>query len=200
MTEEKFNSLPKHKKAVLVAKDVLKQIQVKRYIPNRGRYISYVEFNDDYNFSSKQQINQQFDKIENCTVCAIGGMLLSCTHLGNKLTNNDLDLNHSCSVSSLDNYKIKFLFESKTLLMIETAFEGYFDWEYLKIFEIKKEKEDFLFDGGSDRFAKNILGFNNLSFEETLKCEMFKRKYKTDKRRLIAICNNIIKNKGQFIP
>jgi hypothetical protein len=53
MTEEKFNSLPKHKKAVLVAKDVLKQIQVKRYIPNRGRYISYVEFNDDYNFSSK---------------------------------------------------------------------------------------------------------------------------------------------------
>lgn len=202
LSVKEFNALPKNEKAVLVAKDVIIQLQNQKYLAETSRYISDVYLSPDFNHSSNKKLNEQFDKIEYCTVCAIGGMLLSCTHLGNKLTNQDFDIMRSSTIDELANIKVVSLFNSifhaKTLLMIETAFEGYWNWNELSSEQIKKEKKDFKFKDDAYKFASDVLNFNDLSFEETYKCEMFYRKYKNDKNRMIKICENIIENKGTF--
>jgi hypothetical protein len=194
MTTEQFNALPKNEKAVLVAKDVLAQIKAKKYLPREGHYIHIA---GGYNFNGS--IKENFDQIKECTVCALGSMLMSSTHLGNILTTKDInsfpdknDLKHSEKVTEL----FASIFTDKQLLLIETAFEGYTKFLEETKAEIKKYyQEDFIYQECDDRYATETL-----TFDETLACEMFYRKYYTGDKRLNAICRNIIKNGGIFIP
>lgn len=196
MTTQEFNALPNNEKAVLVAKDVLAQVKENKYIAKTGSYISRI-FEDDYEGS----IKDNFDQIQQCSVCALGSMLLSSTHLGNLLTTKDLpnypdayDLRRSEKITELFNS----IFTYKQLLLIETAFEGYSYFWGLKKTQIKKfYQENFTYNETFDRYAE---GKEKLTFEETLACEMFNRKYDEDEKRLNAICRNIIKNKGVFVP
>ena len=192
LSVEEFDALPKNEKAVLVAKDVLMQIKLKKYIPNAG---SYIKGSVDYDslkalgLKKKDDVKNNFDKIPPCKVCALGSMLLSCTNLGNRLTFSDVDIINS-SVYNLDKPKIKKLFNSifdaYQLLLIENAFEKP--------------------SNSIDRYAKNILGLK-LSEEDFDKCYNFYRKYNSgyfndkssNSERMVAICKNIIKNKGRFV-
>lgn len=197
MTTQEFNALPNNEKAVLVAKDVLAQVKANKYIAKTGSYISMI-FENDFEGS----IKDNFDQIHQCKVCALGSMLMSSTHLGNILTTKDLpnypdadDLRRSDNVTEL----FSSIFTNKQLLLIETAFESYSKfWNETKR-QIKKRYEHtpFIYYEGSDRYAD---GKEKLTFEETLACEMFNRKYPDDDKRLNAICRNIIRNKGVFIP
>lgn len=192
LSVEEFDALPKNEKAVLVAKDVLKQIKLKKYIPNAG---SYIKRSDDYDslkalgLKKKDDVRNNFDKIPPCRVCALGSMLLSCTNLGNRLTFSDVDIITGSKIDSLDKPKIKKLFNSifdaYQLLLIENAFEKP--------------------SVSSDRYAKDILGLK-LSNEDFDKCLNFYYKYNTGynydysaSERMVAICKNIIKNKGRFV-
>jgi hypothetical protein len=193
LTVEEFDALPKNEKAVLVAKDVLKQIKLKKYIPNAGTYIKKNwDFDDlkDLGLKKKDDVRNNFDKIPQCQVCALGSMLLSCTKLGNRLTFNDVDIINGARIDNLNKPKIKKLFKSifdgYQLLLIENAFEG-----------------------GSftaDRYANNILG-HKLSDSDYNKCNEFYFKYagyggfsdESTHNRMVAICENIIKNKGTFV-
>lgn len=186
MTTEKFNLLTKSEKVVLVAKDVISQIKAEKYIPNTGSYIGSIHTKEII----KGDIKSNFNKIENCKVCALGSMLLSCTHLGNKLTIDNLDLNLS-SIGSLDleDEEIKSLFSSiftpKQLALIEQAFEGNDGEIYIKRF-------DFF------RYSYDVLS-TDLTEQEWSDCNNFYYTYDNDEVRLIAICKNIIKNKGKFV-
>jgi hypothetical protein len=195
MTTKQFNELSKDKKAVLVAKDVLAQIEDNRYIPNTG---AYVNFKEEIPFIG--DIKSNFNKLPQCNVCALGSMLLSCTNLGNVLT-TDIIMNDRIGHYELQDDGVKELFSSifsdKQLLMIETSFEGYSDWESYTISYIKDWfKNDFYYSEASDRYADD----ERLSFEETLDCQALFLKYDSDQKRLEAICNNIIRNNGIFIP
>lgn len=197
MTTQEFNALPNNEKAVLVAKDVLEQVKANKYIASVGIYL-YV-FGGGFKFDGS--IKENFDQIQQCKVCALGSMLMSSTHLGNILTTSDID-NYPEADDLRDSEKITELFSSiftnKQLLLIETAFEGYSDFWALNKRQIKKYyQEVFTYNETSDRYAE---GKEKLTFEETLACEMFNRKYDEDEKRLNAICRNIIKNKGVFIP
>ena len=196
MTTEQFNALPTNEKAVLVAKDVLLQIKAKRYIPSTGRYIM---FQDDIPFEGS--IKENFDQIPECEVCALGSMLMSSTHLGNILTTDDIgsnpdgdDLRESKKITKL----FSSIFTDKQLLLIESTFEGYSEFKGMgdSKTDIKKRyQEDFIYEELSDRYSTETL-----TFDETLACEMFFRKYHDSDKRLNAICRNIIKNNGIFIP
>lgn len=194
MTTQEFNTLPTNEKAVLVAKDVLAQVKAKRYKPKVGTYV-YVA--NGYKFEGS--IKENFNKIEECQVCALGSMLMSSTHLGNILTTSDITafldrdfLRRSEKVTEL----FYSIFNDKQLLLIETAFEGYTYFFELNKTLIKKQfQKDFRYHESSDRYADEIL-----TFDETLACEMFHRKYPAAEKRLNAICRNIIKNNGVFIP
>jgi hypothetical protein len=194
MTTQEFNTLPTNEKAVLVAKDVLAQVKAKRYKPKVGTYMYVV---DGYKFEGS--IKENFNKIEECQVCALGSMLMSSTHLGNILTTKDITafpdrdfLRRSEKVTEL----FYSIFNDKQLLLIETAFEGYtYFWDLNKT-QIKTQfQEDFRYHESSDRYS-----IEELTFDETLACEMFNRKYPAAEKRLNAMCRNIIKNKGVFIP
>jgi uncharacterized protein YkuJ len=180
LTVEEFDALPKNEKAVLVAKDVLAQIDAKRYVPEVGRYLKVIDDREAYELDDNDDIRTNFDKVPQCQVCALGSMLLSCTRLGNKLRFEDIDLT-GMSIYKFHNEKIKSLFESifdgYQLLLIENAFEGasYHD----------------------KRYSKHILNFE-LNEDDFIRCNNFYNLYETDNERLIAICDNIIKNKGTF--
>jgi hypothetical protein len=194
MTTQQFNALPTNEKAVLVAKDVLLQIKAKKYIPDTGNYIHVF---GGYNFNGS--IKENFDQIKECRVCALGSMLMSSTHLGNILTTSDInsypdrnDLRRSQKITEL----FSSIFTEKQLLLIEVAFEGYSLFCDITKREIKNlYEQDFKYREASDRYSKETL-----TFDESLSCEMFNRKYDDDDKRLKAICRNIIKNSGVFIP
>lgn len=202
MTTKQFHRLSKSKKKTLVIQDVLAQITAKKYIANVGNYLKPVF---SKNINGEEQINQAFDKIHSCQVCGLGSMLLSCTHLGNKLTFSDIKIfekYYADSEVSLESEAVKNLFLSifspKELLLIETAFEGYSFFENSSIKDMKKEKEEFDYNEGCSRYAKDELE-EELTFEETFACQKFFKRFKNDENRLKAICNNILKN-GTFKP
>lgn len=195
MTTKQFNKLSKAKKAVLVAQDVLAQIEANKYMPNTGAYVKFDEV-----ISFEGDIKSNFDKLPTCQVCALGSMLLSCTNLGNILT-TDIIINDRIGHYELKDDNVKQLFSSifsdKQLLMIETSFEGYSDWEGCTVSDIKKHcKQYFHYSEGADRYADD----ERLSFEETIACQELFLSFESHHDRLEAICNNIIKNNGIFIP
>jgi len=193
ITTKKFNALSMEQKAVLVAEDILLQIEANKYIPAQGQYVA---FNYEILFSG--DIKENFEKLPECRVCAIGSFLLSSTHLGNVLSTEDIDL--SLGVYDLRNNKnisslLSSVFTNKQLLLIETAFEGYSSWRCDKIPTDSKIIADFEYAEFEHRFIKMAL-----TFEQVKACEEFKRAYPNSEIRLKAICNNIIRNKGIFIP
>lgn len=202
MTTNQFNRLSKAKKAVLVAEDALLQIKAKKYFIKKGNYIHNLQIIGTY--KKTDEINEKFDNIKKCECCALGSMLLSCTHLGNNLKIRDVITKSpfterlNSGVINDTNSKINSLFssifDSKQLLLIENAFEGYGSFNNVPINEIKLfYKEDF------EYFEHTRYSSAELTFEETLQCTKFYRKYKNDENRMKAICNNIIKNNGKFI-
>ena len=182
MTTAEFNNLPRKEKAVLVAKDIIEQIKIGRYIPNRGFYIN--DLRSTEMFSEDSVIRDAFNDIQECRVCAIGATILSATHLGNRLKVTDLNINYLVTVHKLRNPKvIKLLdsiFDDRTLLLIESCFEGFI-------------AED-------DRYATKIkrYSYSYITSEVINKCNAFKEQYENTDDRLIAICQNIITNGGEF--
>lgn len=191
MTTEQFYALPMNERAVLVAKDIIAQVEGGVYIPRRGQYLNlgWGETPELGWNVLRDAIEVGLDVKENfhlipkgCTACAIGATILSCTHLGNKLKFSDLVL-RAAGVNDLNNTSIKELLESvfspEQLLMIETAFEGW--------------------DDGSDRYAKNLLGVH-LEPSVYRACDDFHRMYDTSYERILAIYQNVIDNNGVFVP
>lgn len=209
LTVEQFNALPKNKKAVLVAKDVIAQIKAQKYIPEAGSYAK-IEINS---FKKENQINESFNNIECCEVCALGAMLMSCTHLGNKLTFEDIgaDLsdefeeNIEVGLSDLENSNVRKLFKSiftpYQLLMIETAFEGCETFDWLDV--DRSTQRDYLEEldnSRATRYGRDVEK-KQLTFSDAKKCHKFYLKHEGfNDYRLIAICKNIIKNNGKFKP
>lgn len=203
MDTKEFYELSREQRAVLVAKDVIAQINAKKYIPING---TYVELTGNKKLSG--QIKDKFKEVE-CKVCALGATIMSCTHLGNKLTFEEL-INDSHGQSMKSDKEIPSVsellsnvFDPHNLLLIEMAFEGYHS---------SLSEKDFKYNG-LIRYAHHF--GQSLSREECMKCEEFHDVYTNvgdedecfdddegsadSENRLIAIMENIIKNNGNFI-
>lgn len=162
-----FKTLSKAEQRVAIAKDVVKQIKVKKYVARSGSYIQpKVNFQGD--------VRSQFDKIVDCECCALGSCLLSAVKFKNTLEYDDL-----FSYFERDSKFTKMLnsiFSTKQQALIEASFEG---GDYLQVLETTKFR---------------------LTEEEIDKCVDFYYNFKDSKKRLIAIMENIISNKGTFKP
>lgn len=131
-----------------------------------------VEMQDDTQHPSfKDYINGEY---VNCEVCAKGALFCSFVGRVNKMSTKDVISSSGNEPTNNIHLKLKSLFSIKQLDMIETVFEG-----------------------------DSLLG--TLSNDEEEKCYNFtiglevKGIYEEDDK-LIAICKNIIKNEGTFIP
>lgn len=209
MKTEEFYKLSREERAVLVAKDVIDQIRIGKYQPMNGDYVQILS-----NFPLEGEIKEKFSDIK-CKVCALGATLMSCTHLGNRLRFDEIKMSGDSfrlseehpSVTNL----LSHVFTPHTLLLIENAFEGYpgsldDKFNYKRDMQID---EDF-----SIRRYGHLLG-ETLSREECVKCRAFYRSFIIEnnegddfdddewsddsERRMIAIMENIIANKGEFI-
>lgn len=167
-----FKSASSAEKRVLVAKDVLKQINSGKY---NAQQMCYVKFsNININEDDPKEISLQNKLLENttkCKCCAIGGLMLSAIRYTNNVNINKDIFNNKNEYHALDyngsdkdisskqaTNNIKKIFSNKELRKIE-------DWF-----------EDFESNMGDK--------WNSLS----------------PKQRLIKIMKNIIDNNGKFLP
>ncbi len=170
-----FKKLTKNQKRITIAKEVLDLIKIFKVSAKSG----YIEGIDTYenenlllNKDLQEVINEKWFQ-EDCTVCALGSCVLAKAKImDNCLADDAIGLQREDAHDEL-----KSFFSEEQMFMIESAFE----------YELAGQNN--LFYGGSP-----------LDPDKTQACIKFGRKYKNDKSRLAAIMQNIIKNKGEFIP
>lgn len=185
-TNAEFKKATKAQKRVLVAKDVLAQINAKRYTAEAGVWVrpNWSYKIDSYSINTTDSVQKLFAdrSIESCNVCALGGMFMSCTNLNNNTTVEQLSAEAEDSLGeniehgeNLSNGLNK-IFTSKQLQLIEMYFENGEGWfgEY------------------------GHTGCANGADQQHI--EAFYERYQNDDDRLKEIMKNIVANDGTFVP
>lgn len=167
---DKFNSLTKSEQRVEIAKDIIRSLKAEKYIAQTNTYIISEHLNVELN----EDIRENFDKIENCRCCMLGSCLLSITKYKNKLKFTDITGLYSTGNA----WKLlATVFTPYQALMMETAFEG----------------------RGGTKVGEDYFNIG-LSDKDEDKCQNFYIDSGGAEKRMIAICSNIIQNRGKFVP
>lgn len=188
---KKFKSSSKAQKRVLIAQDVIDRINLKQYKASNGNWLSVYEAE---NYKEQFQTAVIENKVT-CQCCALGGLMASCVVFKNDLTVEQTEYKSDyCDIfaSEDDVIGIKGIFETKQLELIELAFEkgkGFYK------LDSKENKED-VESGWLDE--RQII---NLKKKPKAKDAIaFGKRFRSPKQRLLAIMENIVKNKGEFKP
>ncbi len=121
---------------------------------------------------TEKPIKEQLKNIDfKCEACAKGALFLSFIGIVNHY--DDTNPKKFAGINSDEMTLLSKIFLQEQLVMIEIAFEG---CEF--------------------NYNRNVY----LTAKVINKCKAYKYKFSNDHDRLIAICKNIIKNKGTFIP
>lgn len=181
LTPSQFNKLGQRIKAVLVAKDVIKQLNANIYQTTSGSYINLtyrVPHNSADLLDARACLLKPKDIKLECTVCARGALFLSGIRFKDKLTLEDIDsADVGGSVLPHDEREsTKGIFSHRQILLIEAAFEGFCNFEC---------------EDGSDLYIADIIKSYYYSFGTNSN--------NASENRLIGIMKNIIRNKGVFI-
>ena len=110
-----FHRLSKKQQRIAIAKDVLKQIKLKRYKAQPDTYVNILGLrNKGYNLGSSSQFQEALlTENPSCNVCGIGAAFCSMARLGD-------------GVNLWSDYHDKLLamFSRRQVYLIEAAFEG----------------------------------------------------------------------------
>lgn len=175
-----FKKLSKAKQRIEIAKDVIVQLKNKTYFAETGTYVG-AELTEGaeqmFGICYVDELNTQTNLamkmgMINCDVCAKGALVMSHIMKTNDCETNELD---SLDDSSTIVERLHGVFEENQLHLIETAFEC---------------DERFIYENDVTEFDE----------EEITRAVKFGERYSNETNRLIAICKNIIKNKGTFKP
>jgi hypothetical protein len=182
-----FKNATKAEKRVMIAKDVLAQIKAKRYIPESGTWV-------DANWNIRGGIDEIHETdsvqklfadrtIETCSVCALGGLFMSCTNLNNNTCVSDI--NYGGEGTEIG----ERIEEGDTL---SNGLNKIFSKKQLQLIEVYFEKGDGWF--GEAGYTGNYIG------EDSRHVEYFNDAYPDDDERLVEIMKNIVANDGTFVP
>jgi hypothetical protein len=200
---ELFEAMTNDEKKVVIAQDCLVRIQAQQLVAYCGMFL-----NNPMEFKSiDQPIQSQLNTPEveiQCEVCAKGSLFMSLIGRVNKFTYYDLQSGNS--IEDAQHKKLLEIFTERELAYIELAFEGdqfikrtipdekgEFDDIYFTEENILKAREFYAKYGGQywgsldDYDAFDVAANDQEDFAEE------------NQERLIAICENIIQNKGRFI-
>lgn len=196
---KEFQKASPSRKRILIAKDVIKHIQSGKIEPKATIYYKAV----DPEFSNYEDVFDEFQEYKKqcelpkgidaqqilkkptveCQACALGSMFIS-----------DIIRNDAFSVKKMDGERdsaakrLSKHFSQLQLDMIEMAFEGRNIGDNDKLSD-----RNSLFGGWTDLGAKCVAFYNQFP----------KDRFGQDSnatKRLVAIMNNIIENKGEFKP
>jgi hypothetical protein len=180
MSTRKFDSLTSRGKAVRVAKDVLLQLDLKKYkaknlvyftwdawdaaekdYENMGNYANLVRFEEQ---TLERDLKTVVAEAKQCSVCALGASICSLANVNGPVKVSD--------GRSGGRPQLETIFGRLQLNMMESAFE------------------------------KTKMGayWNELEHNQGDLAVKFGKKYKSAENRLRAIMNNIIQNRGVFKP
>lgn len=138
---------------------------------NADQYIAYSgSFICAVDLYGEDSVKKYVKSGKRCEVCAKGGLFMSYVGYVNKFDMFEAEL-QGTHMKDDSMVKLAQLFTPLQLAMIESAFEG-----------------------------KEYIWNVNISRENCRKCINFYDKHEHDKDRLLAICENIVKNKGTFKP
>ena len=169
-----FEQASPAQKRVLIAKDVINLIKSGKITPMTGEWVypSYKDESDDESF----QKTFLKGNVEDCECCALGSMMLSCTLFKNKVKVNEVN------GGALDYPNLAHGHRKDVM-----GFRGVFPDDQCKLIEIAFECGYGYYGPGNDgQISDRAVKFGN--------------KYRTERKRLLAIMNNIVKNKGTFKP
>ena len=170
-TNKAFKKSNKARRRVLLAKDGLLRLKEQNIMANN----SYIVDLSRYNYNSEASFKDTVNNGHNCLVCAKGALLVSAVGRFNGYTNVELNFNSTKNAhKELEKY-----FTLEQLDMIEIAFEGR---SFMGIL--------------AERMVNDIAEASDIY----KKCEAFYTKYPNKDNRLKAILENIVENKGEFIP
>jgi hypothetical protein len=176
--ERRFQNMNPSQKRVAVAKDVLAMIEARRIRARAGTYLSLQR--RVKGVKPETEVQEILLESPTCTACAVGSIFV-CTMLRNdNLTINEFTGDPTIDRGEMDRDAlgsgdglydaVAWLFSKGQLALIEAAFEG----GYVNCYP----------DYGSDTEAR---------------AEKFHDTYTSDEKRLAAIMQNIIDNKGTFV-
>ncbi len=197
-----FSAATAAEKRVLVAKDVIAQIKLKRVVPASGVWIDpkrYEPLNlvgDETVAAQSIQRDLLTGELDRCSCCALGAVFVSCTLFNNQTTVKDLDnarfgLGDSVEEDEKLSNGMNRVFSRAQLALIEQAFEsghGQFG------LDLGADEDVDSVDLGDDEAVDSVVP------AATRKLLLWQKKYPDDKDRLIAIMKNIIENNGTFKP
>jgi hypothetical protein len=179
--KKKLKASKKAQLRIELAKDVLKQLKLKR-IEAWTSYFSLSHLDQDtarslqWNKGFKEQFESK--AIKTCRVCARGALMVSWVRKFNKYT---LDEMNALPNRNPPLEEITKLFGTRNTLLIEDVFEDCFSPGELKLTEIENDIKQGLLTAKQGRVLKFAVG-----------C-------KTREQVLARIMKNIIKNNGVFI-
>lgn len=170
--ERQFRTASAAKKRVLIAKDVLAQLQARRIQTGRVSWIERLTLPEN---TENLELREVLRSAPACSACALGALLLCTVRMHDAIEVDDLfdcgDVNEVTLFSYLRDF-----FSSVQLRLIEATYEqgsGYVPWD----------------DVGED-----------VTRDEIARAQRFSRQYRGKGARLRAIMENLIKNKGTFVP
>lgn len=177
-----FKGKSKSQICVMIAEDVLAQLKAKTYVPTQGCWT------DDKKFGGfAEYCGEKFDSddtlktvsacdyvnsVKNCTVCALGSIFVSQVRLGD-----------SIKVSS--EHEAYDVFEE--LYTRNSPLTRYFSDEQLMLIEACFEGAEGMYNSELGDYEGMLSGAYELQFPK-------------DKDRLKAIMENVVRNKGKFMP
>lgn len=172
--KKSWSKMTKIEKKEAICKDVLLNIKMKLIVPNHTGYLKFNGTN-----KSSEQLNKVISPENSCNVCAKGALfvchIIKRNHFTVKEAHEIDDLSIKCQSNKIAK-RLTGIFSINELNLIEASFEG-------------------IIVNDKDNYLRGLWGKTSI----VLKAINFGRRYKTPKARLIAIMNNIIKNK-EFKP
>jgi hypothetical protein len=181
-----FALLSPAQKRVKIAWDVIHQLNAEAIIALSGKYVSKSDTLLDidhacfYDTKTSDEAAKAIQtsllnpELKDCYTCALGGMFLSSVRVGNRYSGK-------IAVGSDDEPvydQLEKYFDIKQLAIIEYAFEN---------------------DTVAGRM-RNISRYHDPILAHEAGLESFRTRYTESSDRLRAIMNNIIHNKGTFVP
>lgn len=171
----RFDQMTKAEKRVQIAKDVLLQLKKRRFKAESGTY-----FRTKKGAPLDQDVELQavFKKVKHCDVCALGSMFVA-------------------SVDRFDKLKVRDFVRPADYIISEPA-----RWGSGR--EIRTHLLGFFSASQIDKiesaFEKSFMDETNGRHDTLENSVKFGERYSEDKARMIGIMENIIANKGTFIP
>lgn len=201
-----FSRLTKAAQRVAIAQDIIAQLKAKKAIAKSNVFLAFNGISEEEVGESCSTLREVRSKVDKCSVCAIGAIMLSQLNI-----NGDIGLD----AINIYDYFGNFAVDARKEYSDRNELSPYVT-KYFKPYQLQKIEIAFELGGGAF-FVKNYLRgescgdsweeFNAnadtgvvISEQDARDAVKLGKRYKNITNRMIAIMQNIIDNKGEFVP